>query len=255
LIWLFRDGEIGPKRRQVCQSDDRATGIEIAAEIDLAHTELSGEGRADQLLGDLRLRLGDPGFCLVAQALLLVNHLSALEFPRRQLLVAIEIGAGDAGQSLETGQVAAFGRVVELYQRVAGIHFRAGREHDLGDHAADFGSDRHLTNGHERADGRQIFGDRADLRGHSGDRRGRRMESHSRSRRRLVIAVVEDKGGDNGDQHQRGNAEHLELTARRRPVVKRGRFTKFAQGNGVQRHQATHLGSAGAPVIASVNML
>jgi len=56
---LRRQREIDVERRKVGQRDDRRTGVEVLAEIDLAHPQLSAERRANFLLRDDRLGLLD----------------------------------------------------------------------------------------------------------------------------------------------------------------------------------------------------
>ena len=106
-------------------------GGEVLPDLDLAHAELAGERRADQLLRDQRLGLDDLRPRLVELALLLVDGFPRLELALGELARALQCGFGPARLRLVIGEIAAFRRVVELDQRVAGFDRRARLEEDL----------------------------------------------------------------------------------------------------------------------------
>jgi hypothetical protein len=60
-----------------------------------------------------------------------------------------------ARSRLVAGKVALVRRVVDLDQRIARLHFRAGLKQDFGDAAVDVGRDVHLIDGSEIANRRQ----------------------------------------------------------------------------------------------------
>ena len=87
------------------------------------------------------------------------------------------------------GEVAAVGRVVELDQRIAGLHRLPRLEKDLGDAPADLGVDRDLMDRDDRADARGKARHRLGFDRHRADLR----------RRRLVV------GEEIGDRVRRGS--------------------------------------------------
>ena len=72
---LLRQGEVDIEIVEVGQGDDRRAGVQVLADLDLAHAELAGEGRAHQLLGDDRLGVGDSRLGHGEVALVLIHGL------------------------------------------------------------------------------------------------------------------------------------------------------------------------------------
>jgi hypothetical protein len=94
------------------------------------------------------LRFGDfeVGLALIDSAL-------ADEVLRQQLLVALQVGARNAGLRLGLLNLCALQRVIELHQQLRAPHALAVAEGQLGDAAADLGAQHHALTRTQRAHG------------------------------------------------------------------------------------------------------
>ena len=122
---LLRQGEVDVELVEIGEGDDRRAGVEILADIDLAHAELAGERRADQFLVDQRLGVGDAGagprrgrsrsdprsagrvYCWLAS-----------------LRLRLQVDLREPGLGLKIGEIGLLRLVVELHQGIAGLHRR-----------------------------------------------------------------------------------------------------------------------------------
>ena len=202
---LRRQCEIDVEHRQIGQGHDRRAGIEILPEIDLADAEPAGKRGADQLLRDDGLSFLDFGIGLVELALVLVDGLLRRELALDQLLGARQRDYREFRLRLVIGEVAAIRRVVQLDQRVAGLHRLSRLEEDLGDEPGHLGIDRDLVD----------RGQRADAGGKARDRLGLGDDGADLRRRRLVV------GEEVGDRVLAKAVEAVEPAEHERPAAAR----------------------------------
>ena len=188
---LLRQGEVDIEIVEIGQGDDRRAGVEELADLDLAHAELAGEGRAHQLLGDDRLGVGDARLGDGEVALVLIDGLLGGILLVGELAVAAEGDLRQAGLGLEGREIGLLRLVVELHQRIAGLHLGARFEHDLHDPAAELGRDRHLVHGAHAADAVEIARHGRGRDGDGRDRRGR-LGRRDESRDHALFALLEE---------------------------------------------------------------
>ena len=110
--------------------------------------------------------------------------------------------SGPARLRLVTGEVAAFRRIIELDERIAGFNRGSRLEKNLGDAPADLGIDRDLMDGGDRTDPGGEARNRLGLDFDGADLRGRRLVVREIGRDRLLAEPVETVKAAEHDRQQ-----------------------------------------------------
>ena len=126
---------------------------EELAEIDLAQAELAGERRAQGLLVDDRLLLGDLRLGVAQVGLVVVDDRLADGLGLELLDVAVVGDLGELRRRLERLQLGDLVLGAQAQQDLAGLHLVARLEQDLLDHARHFQRQVGAAHGAQAADG------------------------------------------------------------------------------------------------------